>query len=163
MTAVIHVRYFYLEDVRMRSLIIPLAICTLVADTRFESRGASAPAATVSTATTGRTLIVNMLGDAKGMRFEPKNITINRGDVIRFVNVSGGPHNVAFDPAKVPAAAKGPLSAAMPSQLSELTGPFVTAPNAAYMMSFANVPAGTYPYLCTPHLALGMTGVITIK
>jgi len=147
----------------MRSLILSLAICSLVVDTRAEGRGAVAPDTNVSTATTGRTMIVNMIGDTKGMRFEPRNITINRGDVIRFVNVSGGPHNVAFDPAKIPAAVKGPLSAAMPNQLSELTGPFVTTPNAAYTISFANIPAGTYPYLCTPHVALGMTGVITVK
>ena len=147
----------------MRSLILSLAMCTLVAGTRLERRGASAPDTNASTATTPRTLTVNMLGDAKGFRFEPKNITIKPGDVIRFVNVSGGPHNVAFDPAKIPAAVKGALSAAMPKQLSELTGPFVTEPNAAYTVSFANVPTGTYPFHCTPHIALGMTGVITIK
>ena len=147
----------------MRSLILSLAICAFLGGTHAEGRGASMPDADVSRATTGRTLIVNMLGDAKCMRFEPNNITINRGDVIRFVNVSGGPHNVAFDPATIPAAAKGPLSAAMPNQLGNLMGPFVTAPNGAYTISFANIPAGTYPYNCTPHIALGMTGIITVK
>jgi plastocyanin len=148
----------------MRSLILSIAIVSLVGGSRTEVRGASAPNAKVSVATTGRTLTVNMLFDAaKGMRFEPKNIAINRGDVIRFVNVSGGPHNVAFNPTKITAAGRAPLTAAMPNQTSPLTGPLLITPNAAYTISFANVPAGTYPYYCTPHLAMGMTGVITVK
>jgi plastocyanin len=147
----------------MRSLILSLAIFSLVGGTHADGRVAVARDANGSAATTGRTMIVRMVGDAKGMRFEPKNITITRGDVIRFVNVSGGPHNVAFDAAKIPAAAKSSLSAAMPNQISPLVGALVTAPNAAYTISFTNVPAGTYPYFCTPHLVLGMTGVITIK
>jgi len=140
----------------MRSLILSVAVFSLVGFTRVDVRGASAPDANLSTATKSRTLTVNM-------RYEPKNITINRGDVIRFVNVSGGPHNVAFDPSAIPAAGTGPLRAAMPNQTGQFTGPLVTAPNAAYTISFANVPTGTYPYYCTPHLGLGMTGVITIK
>ena len=148
----------------MRSLILSLAICSLVGFTHADGRGALMPIPNVSTAATGRTLTVNMLFDAaKGMRFEPKNIAINRGDVIRFVNVSGGPHNVAFNPTKITAAGRAPLTAAMPNQTSPLTGPLMITPNAAYTISFANVPAGTYPYYCTPHLAMGMTGVITVK
>jgi len=148
----------------MRSLILSLAICSLAGFTHPDGRGAFAPDLNVSTAAaTGRTLTVNMLFDAKGMRFEPKNITISRGDVIKFVNVSGGPHNVAFDPSKIPAAGRAPLKAAMPNQTGQFIGPLVTAPNAAYTISFASVPAGTYPYFCSPHLGLGMTGVITIK
>lgn len=147
----------------MRSLILSLAVCSLVVVSRADGQVAFAPDANVSTATAAATVTVRMVGDAKGFRYEPKNITINRGDVIRFVNVSGGPHNVAFDPEKIPAAAKAPLKAAMPNQVAPLSGPFLTAPNAAYTISFANVPAGTYPFYCTPHLALGMTGVITIK
>ena len=147
----------------MRTLILSLAIFSLVGFTHADGRGALAPDRNVSTVAAGQTLTVKMLFDAKGMRFEPKNITIKRGDVVRFVNVSGGPHNVAFDPSKIPAAGKDPLRAAMPNQTSQLTGPLVSAPNAAYTISFANVPAGTYPYFCSPHLGLGMIGVITIK
>jgi plastocyanin len=115
------------------------------------------------TAVAGKTVTVNMLGDAKGFRFEPSNITVSNGDVIKFVNVSGGPHNVAFYPDKIPAAAKSALSAALPNQLSSMTGPFVTTPNGTYTMTFAKVPPGKYDYFCTPHLALGMKGVITVK
>lgn len=148
----------------MRSLILSLAICSLVGFTRADGRGAFAPDPNgPTTPVTGRTVTVNMVFDWKGMRFEPKHITINRGDVIKFVNVSGDPHNVAFDPSTIPIAGRAPLKAAMPHQTSQFIGPFVTALNAAYTISFANVPAGSYPYFCSAHLGLGMTGVITIK
>jgi plastocyanin len=39
----------------------------------------------------------------------------------------------------------------------------ISAPNGTYTISFANVPAGSYPFFCTPHLAMGMTGTITVK
>src|SRR3979409_2541466 len=45
---------------------------------------------------TGKTHEVKMVGDAKGYRFEPANITVKQGDGIKFVVVTGGPHNVAF-------------------------------------------------------------------
>jgi plastocyanin len=76
--------------------------------------------------------------------------------------VSGGPHNVAFDPAEITAAAKPQLMANMQNQMSELSGPLLQNAGEDYTISFANVPPGTYNYFCTPHLAMNMRGVITI-
>jgi plastocyanin len=112
---------------------------------------------------TGATHDVQMLGDASGYRFNPANITIKRGDAVRWTNVSGGPHNVSFWADSIPAGAQGPLSSNMPQQMMPLGGPLLTNPNQTYTISFANVPAGTYKYFCTPHLALGMKGVITVQ
>src|SRR5207249_11840740 len=58
--------------------------------------------ATTMAPITGATKTVNMVGDAKGYRFEPANVTVKQGDGIKFVGVSGGPHDVAFDPATIP-------------------------------------------------------------
>src|SRR6476661_6074644 len=76
---------------------------------------AAAPAGGTATAApiTGKTVEVKMIGDAQGYRFDPANITIKAGDGIKFTVVSGGPHNVAFDPATVPADQKGQLDANM--------------------------------------------------
>ena len=112
---------------------------------------------------TGATKTINMVGDAKGYRFEPANVTIKQGDAIKFVVVSGGPHNVAFDPATIPADVKGQLMANMPNQQGELSSPLFSNPNESYTISFANVKPGQYPYHCTPHLAMGMKGTITIE
>jgi plastocyanin len=96
--------------------------------------------------------------------YVPANITVRSGDGIRFVNVSGGPHNVAFEVAAIPAAVKPQLAANMPDQaLGELSGRLLTQPNEAYTISFANIPAGNYPIYCTPHLAMGMKGQVTVQ
>ena len=127
---------------------------------------AAAPATTPAAApapVTGKTVEVKMIGDDKGYRFEPANITIKAGDGIKFINVTGGPHNVSFDPATLPAAAKTALTANMPNQMMELSGPLMSTPNEAYIVSFANVPAGKYDFHCTPHLAMGMKGTITVQ
>ena len=126
---------------------------------------APAPAASAGTAApiTGQTVEVKMVGDDKGYRFEPADIKIKAGDGVKFVMVSGGPHNVAFDPATIPADVKPQLSANMPDQQGELSSPLEVTPNQTYTISFANIKPGTYPFHCTPHLAMGMKGTITVQ
>ena len=124
---------------------------------------ASAAGAVAAAPITGTIHDVKMIGDAKGYRFDPATITIKEGDGIRYTNVSGGPHDVAFDPALIPAAVKPQLSANMPSQMSDLAGPLLIQPNATYTISFAKIPPGTYEAHCTPHLAMGMKQSITVQ
>lgn len=112
---------------------------------------------------TGQTHEIKMVGDEKGYRFEPSTLTIKQGDGVKFVMVSGGPHNVTFDPDSMPAAGKAQLTANMPQQISELSSPMMMNPNEAYTISFGKVPAGTYSFHCTPHLAMGMKGTITVQ
>ena len=125
----------------------------------------SAPAGGAATGTaapvTGTVHEVRMLGDEKGYRFDPVDITIKAGDGIKWVMVSGGPHNVQFE--NVAADAKGQLLANMPNQLSELSSPMLINPNETYEMSFANVKPGKYAYVCTPHLANNMRGSVTVQ
>jgi plastocyanin len=124
------------------------------------STGGSVTAAPV----TGSTHTVNMVGDAKGYRFEPANLTVKQGDAIKFVVVSGGPHNVAFDPATIPADVKPQLDANMGSdKMGELSSNMKMNPGDAVTVSFGNIKPGQYPYHCVPHLALGMKGVITVQ
>jgi plastocyanin len=54
-----------------------------------------------------------MVGDNAGYRYEPSTIEARPGDGIRFVMVSAGPHNIAFDPALIPAGQKDQLWANM--------------------------------------------------
>lgn len=125
------------------------------------------PATTPGTGTaapiTGTTHEVNMVGDAKGYRFEPATLTIKAGDGIKFINVSGGPHNVTFDPTKIPDDVKSVLAANMPNQMAPLSGPLLMNANEAYIISFAGVKPGTYEFNCTPHLAMGMIGHVTVQ
>lgn len=104
-----------------------------------------------------------MVAEGTTARFEPAQLTIRAGDRVRFVTVSGAPHNVAFDPARIPAAARGPLSAGMPEQIQPLAGPLLMEADGSYTISFAGVPAGRYEFFCMPHVGMGMTGAITVR
>lgn len=120
-----------------------------------------APATGTASPVTGTWHEVRMLGDEKGYRFEPVDLTIKAGDGVRWTFVSGGPHNVAFQ--NVAADAKGQLSANMPNQLSDLSSPMLLNANEKYEVSFAGVKAGKYDYVCTPHLANNMRGSVTVQ
>jgi plastocyanin len=113
---------------------------------------------------TGKTHEVKMVGDAKGYRFEPANVTVKQGDGIKFVVVTGGPHNVAFDPATIPSDVKGQLDANMGTdKMGELSSNMKMNPGESVTVSFGNIKPGQYPYHCVPHLALNMKGVITVQ
>lgn len=124
----------------------------------------SAQAARPATpAATGATIRVQMKQVGARYVFEPANFTVRVGDVVEFVNVNGFPHNVQFEPAKIPAGAADVLNRAMPNRMGPLAGPMMVQPNLTYRISFAGAPVGTYDYFCLPHKALGMTGRITVQ
>jgi plastocyanin len=124
---------------------------------------AGAAGAVAAAPATGATHEVQMIGDASGYRFDPADITIKQGDAIKFIMVSGGPHNVAFLNLTDPTV-KAQLNANMPGQhMAEDSSPLLMQPNEAYTISFAKVPAGKYDFDCTPHAAMGMKGTITIQ
>jgi plastocyanin len=102
-----------------------------------------------------------MIGDEKGYKFDPADVTIKAGDGVRWVMVTGAPHNVSFQ--NVAADARTQLSANMPNQLSDLTSPMLLNANEKYEVSFAGVKAGKYDYVCQPHLATNMKGSITVQ
>jgi len=113
---------------------------------------------------TGKTIEVKMIGDAKGFRYEPATITANVGDGIKFIMESGGPHNVAFDAATIPAAGKAQLDANFGSdRIGELSSGLKMAPGESFTLSLGGVAPGTYPFVCTPHLAMNMKGTLTIQ
>ena len=123
-----------------------------------------APAAAApAPAGTGATHDVNMVLEGSTYKYVPDQLTIKSGDVIRFHNVSGGPHNVSFWTDSIPAGAADALKGGMPDQMAPLEGPLLTEVNAVYTVTFANAPAGEYKYYCLPHLALGMKGKVTVQ
>jgi plastocyanin len=127
-----------------------------------------APAAAGGAATaapvTGTTHEVKMVGDDKGYRFEPANVTVKAGDAVKFTMISGGPHNVAFDPANIPDDQEAQLDANMGTdKTGTLSSAMKMNPNETITISFGNIKPGAYPFNCTPHLAMGMKGVITVQ
>ena len=125
---------------------------------------AAPPAAPGAPAASGPVVEVKMTGNGSTRAaFEPNTLTIAPGTTVRFINVAGGPHNIAFWQDSVPAGAAAILNANMTNTVDNLSGPFLTSPNETYDVSFANAPAGAYKGYCTPHLTLGMKFTITVQ
>lgn len=121
---------------------------------------APAPAAA---AAAGATHNVNMVLEGTAYKYVPSELTIKPGDKVVFHNVSGFPHNVAFWADSIPAGAASTLDAAMKGdKLGPMSSQLMLEPNATYEIVFASMPNGEYRFYCTPHLAMGMTGKITI-
>jgi plastocyanin len=132
-----------------------------------EETAAPAPAAeaapAAAAAVTGTTHEIKMIGDEKGYRFEPANLTVKTGDAVKYVFVSGGPHNVAFEGAALSADVKKQLDANFSAKMAELSSNMMLNAGESVTISFAGIPAGKYPFNCTPHLAMNMKGVITVE
>jgi len=130
---------------------------TATPDQAAPAAGDAAPAAG------GTTHDVNMVLEGSSYKYVPDQLTIKSGDVVRFHNVSGGPHNISFWQDSIPNGAADALKAGMPDQMAPLEGSLLTEPNAIYTINFANAPTGEYKYYCLPHLALGMKAKLTVQ
>ena len=154
----------------MRMLVVTVALLAMACSGGPRGEGdAGTPAAAQPqpagppSSTTGAVREVRMLEARDGQFvFEPATLSIRVGDVVRWVNVSGGMHNVAFYANQIPTGAKQLLDAAMPGRLTDLTGPLLERSGQSYEISFADMPAGVYGYYCTPHEMLGMKAQLTV-
>jgi plastocyanin len=91
---------------------------------------------------------------ATEFQFEPADITVKRGDVVRWIQTTAMPHNVEFR--------EGP-DGAVPG-LETPIGPFMATPDETYEVVIdAAFQAGTTKYVCTPHEFMGMVGSITVS
>jgi plastocyanin len=129
-----------------------------------KSAASQAEAATPTPTPAGAVVEVKMTGNGTTLAaFEPAKLTVKAGTTVRFINVSGGPHNVAFYADSIPKGGAEALKKGMPNAMGDLTGPFLTQPNEKYDVSFVGAPAGVYKGFCLPHVALGMTIAITVQ
>ncbi|WP_448573303.1 plastocyanin [Trichothermofontia sp.] len=99
------------------------------------------------------TYTVKMGADNGMLAFEPAKLTIKKGDTVQWVNNKLPPHNVVFDPAKVPGG-----DAALAKSLSHK---LVYQPGETFENTFD--VAGEYSYYCEPHRGAGMVGSITVN
>lgn len=160
----------FIELAMLASSLIVLGACAGDADrtndtaaTATGAPSASADAPVHGAPITGRMHDVRMLFDGARYHFDPADLTIRQGDGVRWILISGAPHNVEFLLSEIPAGADSVLAANMPRTDAPLTGPMLLGANEQYVVSFANVPTGTYGYICTPHQMMGMKGTITVE
>ena len=145
----------------LAGLVVVLGACEKKAETPAADTTAMAPSPSAPAAA-GTAHDVNMVLEGSEYKFVPASLTIKTGDVVRFHDVSGGPHNVQFYPDSIPANAAAALDAGMPDKMSPLASPIVET-GGTYTVNFANAPAGEYKYFCLPHQALGMKAQITVQ
>lgn len=108
------------------------------------------------------TRVIKIYSDSRGYRFEPAEIHIPAGSVVRFEVAGSGPHIIAFEAEGLSEPVKAKLQAAMPPGISPLASPVLMSAGESYAISFASLPDGRYSYHCTPHLAMGERGVIVV-
>lgn len=151
---------------RMTSLVAGLALVAAACGGEKKAEEQAAPAATPAVqpaAAMGASYDVEMVFDGKEGKFIPNELTIKSGDVVKFHNKTGGPHNVSFWPDSIPAGAGAALDAGMPDRVGSLTGPMLVDADAVYQVSFAGAPAGVYKMYCLPHLGFKMHGKLTVQ
>lgn len=126
---------------------------------------AEAPAAAATTpGATGATLDVKMVLEGTAYKYVPESFTVKAGDVVRFHNTSGGPHNVAFVAGKIPAGTEAVIDAALgANRMGPLTGALLVEQDAIFTLNTTGFPAGKYGLTCTPHSALGMHGEMIVN
>jgi plastocyanin len=152
---------------RKISLVAGLALLAAACggEKKAEETPAAAPAPEVAAPApaTGATHDVQMSFDGTKYMFIPADLTIKAGDLVRFHNSKGGPHNVSFWEDSIPEGAEAVLEKAMPNQMQPLVGNMIVEQDAVYEINFTGAPTGLYKMYCLPHLAMGMTGSITVQ
>ena len=124
---------------------------------------AGAAGAAAAAAPTGTIHTVNMVLENGTYKYDPAEITVAPGDGIRYVMVSGGPHNVHFDSLQADNPAFAQLNANIPNKMGDLMSNYLTNPGEEVVVSFTNVPAGRYAYVCDPHAAMNMRGAVVVQ
>lgn len=94
-------------------------------------------------------------------RFDPREIRALPGDTIRFVNGMGGPHNVQFMAESISVVDRKRIDDAMKTRIAPLTSPMFIIEGETFVLVVPELPAGRYPFLCSPHWA-NMRGALVV-
>lgn len=114
---------------------------------RFLSIAAAALALFAAQAASAAEVVVEMLNRDKATNlsnvYKPILVKINKGDTVKWVATNPG-HNVAF------------VQGAIPAGVAPFTSGF------AKEITYKFDKPGIYLYKCTPHLGLGMVGLVVV-
>jgi plastocyanin len=129
---------------------VGLAGCSSEEATAAGSAEEPGVSTTGTVAATGNVIEVKMVTDDAGNYFEPSEVSVKPGDVVRFVLVSGV-HNVSF-----PSASNAGADA-----LPEMS-PYLQLPGQTHDLT-VSLARGSYTFQCDPHAALGMVGTLKVE
>jgi plastocyanin len=105
----------------------------------------------------GAVHLVRLIQRGDQYAFDPSELAVRRGDVVRFVMGGSQPESVVFDPV-----AASPEAGEFIRTNSLHMGVLLTQPGQAYDVSFQDAPPGRYPFLSLPHQPHEMTGVVQV-
>lgn len=133
----------------------PAAESTAAAATTDTSAGGGAAAApsggTVTPGPGGKVIVVELITDATGNYFKPKELEAKPNDVIRYT-LTAGVHNVDFLPDSNP----GKTGLPKASEMLQL-------PGQTFDVAVKSFAPGHYYFQCDPHAALGMRGHLEVE
>ena len=96
-------------------------------------------------------------------RFIPGLTIARAGDTLRFVNQTGGPHNIQFFADSIPEAARVLLEGAIPgAKIAPLSSPLLITEGEVYDIAVPALAPGRYPFVCLPHFASRMVGTLEV-
>ena len=96
-------------------------------------------------------------------RFVPGLTVARAGDTVRFVNQTGGPHNIQFFVDSIPEEARALLERAMPgAKIGPLSSPLLITENDVYEIAVPALSPGRYPFVCLPHFGSRMLGTLEV-
>lgn len=96
-------------------------------------------------------------------RFVPGRIVARAGDTLRFINQTGGPHNIQFFADSIPEEARILLERAMPgAKIAPLSSPLLITENDVYEIAVPALSPGRYPFVCLPHFGSRMLGSLEV-
>lgn len=90
--------------------------------------------------------------------FEPPEIQIRRGDVVRFVQVAARPESVAFDTTGLPAEL-----AAFVRERNLTAGVLLLSPGEVHDVRFSGAPSGRYPFYSLTRAPEGIRGAVIVE
>jgi plastocyanin len=90
--------------------------------------------------------------------FEPAELSIRSGDVVRFIMAGSQPESIVFDPVEATAEA-----ADFVRNNALHHGVLMTDAGQTYDVLFPAAPPGRYPFRSLPHAEHGMVGVVTVE
>jgi plastocyanin len=101
--------------------------------------------------------LVRMVTRGETYAFEPAEIPVRAGDLVRFVMVTSQPQSVSFELAEL-----SPEAQQFVRDNDLLHGELLTGAGEVYDVSFAGAPPGHYRFLSIVHAERGMRGVVIV-
>ena len=95
-------------------------------------------------------------------RFSPNRVTARPGDIVLFRAVSGTPHSIVFEGAKLSGAAREALNGSLTRRSGDLSSPLLAPDGAEYRLTVPALAPGAYDFFCLPHRAYDERGTLQV-